>query len=1394
MAFNHDVFLSYSSKDVDAVKDLAERLRARGLRVWFDLWEISLGDSIPAKIEAGLEGAGVLVLCMSANAFSADWTTLESQTFRFRDPLNRERRFVPIRLDGSEPPGSLGQFRYADWRDRSDAAIEQLVSVCHPTSAGGSSTSGDEAPQGAEAPAPRKVSLGPSSWVLDVAYSPDSSRVLAGSFDRTVRVWDVEAGWSTVLEGHTGPVSAVAYSPSGSHAVSGSYDTTIRIWDLATGASRVLEGHNQAVMAVAYSPDGEQVLTGSHDRTVRVWDLSSGVPLILGHHEGPVTSVAYSPDGTKVVTGSNDCSVCLWDLVSGSSTVVGRHYDTVTSVAYSPDGEWVLSGSNDKVACIWEVATGAVVVLGRHKAAVTAVAYSPNGSRALTGTHSGGLRVWRLVENTSLALDGHVGPVTGVAFSPDSRGAITSAHDDVRSWDLRERTSKILEGHTGQVSAMACSTDGRQAASASQDRTVRVWDLASGTSSVLSGHTDAVTTVAYGLDGKFVLTGSLDRTVRVWEIATGLSAVVGHHTAPLLVVACSADGAQAITSSSNAVLRLWDLVTGEPTILEGHAGSVIAAAFSPDGAHAVTGADDDTVRVWDLATGQSVVLEGHTDPVTSVVYSPDGTQVISGSEDRTVRVWNLATGMSNVLEGHTDAVEVVAYSPDGSHALSGSADTTVRVWDLSAGTSKVLEGHSAPVIAVDWSGRGIVTTVASNGVLLVWPTSDWKGADDRVLYTNAKVVLVGESQAGKSGLAIRLATGEWRHTDSTIGAWATQMLLPHQTEMDSDERREIWLWDFGGQADQQLIHQLYMYDAALAVLVFDGQRDDAVPRLWHWTHALNASAPKVPRLLVGARTDISPIRVSDADMATIRDTADYAAYLPTSARTGAGCQPLREAIVEGIDWSGIPWRSTPRVFQRLREAILELKDNGRTLVSVKDLRDLLPLDIGPFKPDQLDAVIGLLAGPGAVMTLGFGDWVLLRPELLNSYAQAVIFTLRSDPEERGCIEEERVLTGDLDYPPDFVRLPEGEESIVLLAMHKQLVERELCFHDRTDPDDPKSRTAQLIFPSYFRRDRPDRPDAPISLVTYRFQGMLETIYASLVTRLHRSDSFDSGKLWRDAADFTGPTGTLIGVRLTRLQDGEGQLDIYYDQLPAPHEQVLFDRHVGEHLRRTATDVRRLRVFRCPACNIAMDKEATQRRIAEGKSFIRCNACDEEPQILFFDELEQRFTDSDVLETVARERDAAQLRLDTESLVRQLVGEVYTVVATAGQIAREILVGEQGLDMEIEFKDDHGHPTGRSVWLQLESGDPLFRHRREGESRVIPIDPHRADRWADHPEPLHLVVRDDDGRLEAVDLRMALQRLRPTAAWPPVEVLAEAETFDVMCVRRWRQRALDLPQP
>jgi WD40 repeat protein len=121
---------------------------------------------------------------------------------------------------------------------------------------------------------------GHSDNVLFVAFSNDGSRVVSGSSDKTIRIWDVEAGKTVMgpLEGHSDNVLSVAFSNDGSRVVSGSNDNTIRIWDVETGKTVMgpLEGHSDSVWSVAFSNDGSRVVSGSLDHIIRIWNVETG--------------------------------------------------------------------------------------------------------------------------------------------------------------------------------------------------------------------------------------------------------------------------------------------------------------------------------------------------------------------------------------------------------------------------------------------------------------------------------------------------------------------------------------------------------------------------------------------------------------------------------------------------------------------------------------------------------------------------------------------------------------------------------------------------------------------------------------------------------------------------------------------------------------------------------------------------------------------------------------------------------------------------------------------------------------------------------------------------------------------------------------------------------------
>lgn len=126
----YDVYISYSSKDKEAVKPLAERLRDDGLRVWFDVWAIRPGDSIPGVIGNGLQNARVVLLFMSRNAFQSDWVKREYEVATLRDPANLAHHLIPVLLEDCQVPDILRVLRYVDWRGQSDDEYHLLLQEC----------------------------------------------------------------------------------------------------------------------------------------------------------------------------------------------------------------------------------------------------------------------------------------------------------------------------------------------------------------------------------------------------------------------------------------------------------------------------------------------------------------------------------------------------------------------------------------------------------------------------------------------------------------------------------------------------------------------------------------------------------------------------------------------------------------------------------------------------------------------------------------------------------------------------------------------------------------------------------------------------------------------------------------------------------------------------------------------------------------------------------------------------------------------------------------------------------------------------------------------------------------------------------------------------------------
>jgi len=981
-----------------------------------------------------------------------------------------------------------------------------------------------------------------------------------------------------------------------------------------------------------------------------------------------------------------------------------------------------------------------------------------------------------------------------------------------------------LEGHTNFVGSVAVSPDSAWAVSGSDDNTIKTWDLETGQCrATLEGHKKEVRTVAITPDGTRIISGSWDKTIGVWDAETGRSLVyLKGHKGYVKSVSVLPDSRRLLSCDSGDItLKLWDMDSGNCIkTFKGHGGSVESVSISSDGQRAVSGSFDKTLKYWDLETGQCLAtLEGHSGFVYSVQITADGRYAISGSKDKTVKLWDLESRTCRgTFEGHKNKIYSVALSPDGKLAAStGFQDKTVSLWDLISGACvQVIEVDASPISVIfSPDGKRLVVGTASDAVIFVYRLTGVTGAvrdvtDQRYTnakvvgavrdvtyqrYTNAKVVLVGESGVGKSGLAHRLIEDKFIPTDSTHGMNVWRLDLPIEEKKSLE--RETLLWDLAGQEDYRLIHQLFLNETALALVLFNPQKNDPFAETVDWLKALGAAVTKNKpgqpiKLLVAARTDVGSITVSQKKIDRFLEEHGFAAYLPTSAKSGFNCsdslnnnQPssLKQAIAQHIPWPLLPWTSTPRLLRELKNAVLAMKEEKLGLlgfpVLAQRLKQELPKEV--FGEDDVRTAVSLLANHCLAMPLQFGDLVLLQPEILNGYASAVIRAARSHTDEIGCVSQDDVFQRRIDMT-GVTRLDRAEEDLLLRAMVQTLLDKSLCIAEDTD------KGKQLIFPSQYRRER-DIPVHPEIFVSYTFTGELAVVYTTLVVRLWYGGGYDNKELWCNAAEFSTPGGKTMGLVMERSGEGEGTISVFFHHDAAEDSKVMFSEYVHRHLHKYGREVRRDRRYVCGKCgNPVIDRDTVRKRLAAGREFIYCQDCD--AKIPLLDRIEQRLASEPVARRVALMDEKAGLALSSQALEQILDGHMMAICGEANQVFRLVSRFDYGIDGEIEFKDDQGNPSGKKIYVQLKSGGSHLRFRKRDNSLVFDVkNPRHLKYWQTQPVDVYLVIRDEEKVIRWMNVTPHLRTRQNKAS---LQLLFTGEKLDAAALLRVRETLLQAP--
>ncbi len=308
-----------------------------------------------------------------------------------------------------------------------------------------------------------------------------------------------------VLHGHTAWIMSVCCNPTGGSIASGSWDGSVRVWDVRTGLSTMrLSSPQQYVRVVAFDPTGAMLASaGGYDAgsggAITVWESTTGRELNTFRVHGGARALAFAD--RDVLAGNDrwhDHAVVLWDAPGGQE--VGRlvgHTQAILGVTTTSSGDLLASASADGTVRVWHVATRLLAhIFHAGDTEVHSVSFSPTGTLIAAGLGNG-VVMWDLTTSREVWRWS-----TGV--TAHSAGAMML--DDLPYYQMLS----LAFSPDGTTLAVASADDGER------EGAIILFDVATGQRQQLV-RVDTTYTLAFSPDGTILVSGGVDESLHLWR-------------------------------------------------------------------------------------------------------------------------------------------------------------------------------------------------------------------------------------------------------------------------------------------------------------------------------------------------------------------------------------------------------------------------------------------------------------------------------------------------------------------------------------------------------------------------------------------------------------------------------------------------------------------------------------------------------------------------------------------------------------------------------------------------------------------------------------------------------------------------------------------------------------
>ncbi len=701
-----DLFISYSRKDRDFVKQLFEALERDNRDVWVDWENIPLTADWLEEIYSGIEAAHTFVFIISPDSVRSEVCSLEVM-----HAIEHNKRMVPIMrrelVDKAEQAAlhpTISSHNWIFFTESDDfASSYKTFTTALDTDL--------EHLQMHTRLLVRAVEWNDkdrdASFLLRGSDLVEAERWLSAGRDKQPIPTDLQTEFiassrrSANARRRVIILTAVYVIIVAALAIFALYQAVN-----AEQQRRIaLDNESTAVAARGTSEYNERLAVQNEERAESL-ALASNAQQALFRDNNPPLAIALGLVANQIDDPSPLASSVLAQaaFAPGVRYVLHGFADHGSRVAISPDGVYGVTAAADNQLALLDVYTGVEIHRWETDARIWSVAFTPDGLTVMAGLGDGtiiqfNLETFEEVGRIAVVIADNTDD-WNFAITPDSRYVLASSGTDMYLWNIAtgEQVQSFTGEHTALIWTVALNGDGTQALTGSEDGFMILWDIDTG--EAINRYSpdpspdaayNAVWDVAFSPDGTTAVAGYEDNSVRLWNLETNevIFRFAGH-TNRVWNVGVSSNGRVAYSSSYDTTIRLWDLQTGEEIrTFRGHTSTVFGADMSADGHHIFTGSADGTVRYWDIESGAELAIyEGHTHWVWNVVPVPNDDpdapqQIISSSRDGTVILWDVDNQTPvHVFEGGVGQLRTVAVSSDGQYVASGGDDGTILIWSL----------------------------------------------------------------------------------------------------------------------------------------------------------------------------------------------------------------------------------------------------------------------------------------------------------------------------------------------------------------------------------------------------------------------------------------------------------------------------------------------------------------------------------------------------------------------------------------------------------------------------------------------------------------------------------------------------------------------------------------